>query len=50
MHTRVTLEARYGLKIDEADGEVCLKVDVFKGKDAARRHEMGKQKRANRLN
>ena len=40
MHTLFTLEDRYGLKIDEADGEVCLKVDVFKGKDAARLHEM----------
>ncbi len=40
MHTLFTLEDRYGLKIDEVDGEVCLKVDVFKGKDAARLHEM----------
>ena len=40
MHTLFTLEDRYGLRIDEADGEVCLKVDVFKGKDAARLHEM----------
>lgn len=40
MHTLFTLEDRYGLKIDEADGEVCLKVDVFKSKDAARLHEM----------
>ncbi len=40
MHTLFTLEDRYGLKIDEADGDVCLKVDVFKGKDAARLHEM----------
>lgn len=40
MHTLFTLEDRYGVKIDEADGEVCLKVDVFKGKDAARLHEM----------
>lgn len=31
---------KYGLKIDEADGEVCLKVDVRKNKDAARLHEM----------
>ena len=28
MHTLFTLEDRYRLKIDEADGEVCLKVDV----------------------
>lgn len=40
MHTLFTLEDRYGLKIDEADGEVCLKVDVIKDKDAARLHEM----------
>lgn len=40
MHTLFTLEDRYGVKIDEADGEVCLKVDVFKGKDAVRLHEM----------
>ena len=40
MHTLFTLEDRYGLKIDEADGEVCLKVDVRKNGDAARLHEM----------
>ena len=40
MHTLFTLEDRYGLKIDEADGEVCLKVDVRHSKDAARLHEM----------
>ena len=40
MHTLFTLEDRYGLKIDEADGEVCLKIDVHKNKDAARLHEM----------
>lgn len=40
MHTLFTLEDRYGLKIDKADGEVCLKVDVRKNKDAARLHEM----------
>lgn len=40
MHTLFTLEDRYGLKIDEADGEVCLKVDARKNKDAARLHEM----------
>ena len=39
MHTLFTLEDRYGLKIDEAGGEVCLKIDVSKGKDAARLHE-----------
>lgn len=40
MHTLFTLEDRYGLQIDEADGEVCLKVDVRKNKDAAQLHEM----------
>jgi transcriptional regulator with XRE-family HTH domain len=35
-----TLEDRYGLTIDEADGEICLKVDVRKNKDAAQLHEM----------
>ncbi|MGN0625728.1 MAG: helix-turn-helix domain-containing protein [Oscillospiraceae bacterium] len=40
MHTLFTLEDRYGLKIDEADGGVCLKVDARQNKDAARLHEM----------
>lgn len=40
MHTLFALEDRYGLKINEMDGEVCLKVDVRKNKDAARLHEM----------
>ena len=40
MHTLFTLEDNYGLKISERDGEVCLKVDVRKNKDAARLHEM----------
>ena len=40
MHTLFTLEDRYGLQIDAADGEVCLKVDVRKNKDAAQLHEM----------
>ena len=40
MHTLFTLEDRYGLHIDEADEEVCLKVDACKNKDAARLHEM----------
>lgn len=39
MHTLFTLEDRYGLQIDEADGEVCLKVDVCKNKDAAELHK-----------
>lgn len=40
MHTLFTLEDRYGLHISEADGEICLKVDVRKNKDAAQLHEM----------
>ena len=40
MHTLFTLEDNYGLKISETDGEVCLKVDVRKNKDAARLHKM----------
>ncbi len=40
MHTLFTLEDRYGLHIDEADGKICLKVDVRKNKDSARLHEM----------
>ena len=40
MHTLFTLEDRYGPEIDEADGEVCLKVDVRKNKDAAELHKM----------
>ena len=37
MHTLFTLEDLYGLTISEADGEVCLKVNTTKGKDA---HEL----------
>ena len=40
MHTLFTLEDRYGLQIDEAGDEICLKVDVCKGKDAAELHKM----------
>ena len=40
MHTLFTLEALYGLTVSEsADGEICLKVDTSKGKDA---HELRK--------
>lgn len=35
MHTLFTLEDIYGLAVSEADGEVCLKVNKDKGKDAA---------------
>lgn len=40
MHTLFTLEDRYGLTIDELDGEVCLRVNMRHSKDAARLHEM----------
>ena len=40
MHTLFTLEDRYGLYVDEMDGEICLKVNVRKSKDAAQLHEM----------
>ena len=35
MHTLFTLEDNYGLTVSEADGEVCLKVNGEKSKDAA---------------
>ena len=37
MHTLFTLEDIYGLTVSETDGEVCLKVNKDKGKDA---HEL----------
>lgn len=40
MHTLFTLEDRYGLYVDEVDGEICLKVNVRKNKDAAELHQM----------
>lgn len=40
MHTLFTLEDRYGLHVDEVDGEICLKVDVRKNKDATELHQM----------
>lgn len=43
MHTLFTLEDIYGLTVSEADGEVCLKVNKDKGKDAA---ELSKMLRA----
>lgn len=30
-HTLFTLEDVYGLKVKEADGRVCLQVDIFEG-------------------
>ena len=35
-----TLEDIYGLTVNEADGDVCLQVNVRKGKEAAHLHEM----------
>ncbi len=35
IHTLFVLEDIYGLTIGEADGEVCLKINKDKGKDAA---------------
>lgn len=40
MHTLFTLEDNYGLKLHEQDGELSLKVDFRKNKDAAKLHEM----------
>ena len=40
MHTLFTLEDIYGLTVSETDGEVCLKVNARKGKEAAHLHEM----------
>lgn len=37
MHTLFTLEDLYGLTISETDGEICLKVNKDKGRDA---HEL----------
>lgn len=34
MHTLFTLEDIYGLTVGEADGEICLKVNKDKGKEA----------------
>lgn len=40
MHTLFALENRYGLHVDEVDGEICLKIDVRKNRDAAELHQM----------
>ena len=40
MHTLFTMEDRYGLHVDEVDGEICLKVDVRKSRDAAELHQI----------
>lgn len=34
MHTLFTLEDLYALTVSESNGEICLKVDTSKGKDA----------------
>lgn len=40
MHTFFTLEDVYGLTVEGENGDIRLRVDVFKGKDAAHLHEM----------
>lgn len=40
MHTLFTLEDRYGFRIGEVDGEICLNIDTRQNKDAARLHDM----------
>ena len=40
MHTLFTLEDRYGLTVEDRDGEVVLRFDPRKGKDAAELSEM----------
>lgn len=40
MHTLFTLEDIYGLTVSEADGEICLKVNKDKSKDAAELSKM----------
>ena len=40
MHTLFTLEDRYGLQVEQSNGEVCLKVDLRKNKDATELHNM----------
>ena len=40
MHTLFALEDTYGLRVEEADGEVCLVVDASQGARAASLREM----------
>ena len=40
MHTLFTLEDTYGLRVEEADGEICLGVDASQGAQAASLREM----------
>ena len=40
IHTMFALEDRYGLTISEKDGDVCLRIDVSKGRNAEDFHRM----------
>ena len=40
MHTLFTLEDLYGLHVDDLHGEICLKVDIRKNRDAAELYQM----------
>ena len=40
MHTLFALEDIYGVKIEETDGDVCLRVDTSKGNSATNLHKM----------
>ena len=40
MHTLFTLEDRYGLEVCESDGEIHLRVNLRKGRDADQLHRM----------
>ena len=40
MHTLFALEDNYGLEISELEGEICLRVNTRKSKDADSLHEM----------
>ena len=40
MHTLFTLEDTYGVQVTELDGEICMRVNVRQGKDAAELHKM----------
>ena len=48
MHTLFTLEDVYGLTVDEKDGDVCLRVNFRKCRDADRLHESKPVKSAKR--
>ena len=40
MHTLFVLEYTYGLYVDKTDKEVCLRVNIFKGNEAANLNKM----------